>query len=221
MRAALYYAPAQDDPLWDAACTWLGRDAVTGGVIAQPDLPGIAEITADARRYGFHATLKPPMRLRTGLDALLRDAESLASGLASFDLPPLRIADLEGFLALRETSLCPPLQALADACVRELDHHRALPSEAELARRRRGGLPPRQEEYLRDWGYPYVFADWRFHMTLTRRLSADEKVLLLPDLETRLAPALAQPRRVDTLCVFTEPVGGGDFTIAARFRLGS
>src|SRR6185437_15074984 len=49
--------------------------------------------------------------------------------------PTLAVADIHGFLALRETAPCPALQAFADACVEQLDGFRAPPSDAELARR--------------------------------------------------------------------------------------
>ena len=72
---------------------------------------------------------------------------------------------------LRETEPSAALQALADACVEQLDRFRAPPSDAELARRRRASLTPRQDAMLVRWGYPYVFDTWFFHMTLTRRLT--------------------------------------------------
>ena len=170
-RIAVYYAPALSDPLWPAACAWLGRDPETAAALPQPAVPGIHAVTADARLYGFHCTLKPPMRLLTHYNAFLEDADALAARLPAFDLPPLHVADLSGFLAVREAAPCPPMRALADACVASLDRHRAPPTEAELARRRAAGLSPAREAYLHRWGYPLVFDEWRFHMTLTRRLT--------------------------------------------------
>ena len=104
--------------------------------------PSIAEVTAEPRLYGFHATLKPPMRLAAGCEwaTSWRPPRRLADRIAPFDLPPLAVQDVFGFLALRETVPSPPLQALADACVEHLDPFRAPPSEAELARRRRANL---------------------------------------------------------------------------------
>lgn len=237
MRAALYYAPAPDDPLWRAGCAWLGRDPETAATLPQPGIPGqtgspgrtgspeqagspdLHEATADARLYGFHATLKPPMRLATSWDAFMRDAEALAARLAPFDLPPLAVTDLSGFLALCPTIPCPALHALADACVEGVDRHRAPPDEAELARRRRAGLSPEREANLRRWGYPDVFGTWRFHMTLTRRLHGDERDLYRPAAQAWFAPALALPRRVREVCVFTQPGPGRPFTIAERLPL--
>lgn len=219
MRAALYYAPAPGDPLWRAGCAWLGRDPETAATLLQPDVPGVYDVTADARLYGFHATLKPPISLATSWGAFMRDAEALAGRLAPFDLPPLAVADLSGFLALCPTAPSPALQALADACVEGVDRHRAPPDEAELARRRGTGLSPEREANLRRWGYPDVFGTWRFHMTLTRRLRDAEREVYRPAAEAWFAPALALPRRVEDVCVFTQPAPGRPFTIAERLPL--
>ena len=45
------------------------------------------------------------------------------------------------------------------------------------------------------WGYPYVFEDWCFHMTLTRRLTPAEKAVVLPAVTDFLGAAPARPRR--------------------------
>ena len=215
-RAAVYYAPAEADPLWQVGCDWLGRDPASGRRIPHADRD---ELTADPRRYGFHATLKPPMRLNHGWHALLDDAAALADGLAPFALPALQVADLGGFLALRETVPCPPLHALADACVTALDLHRAPPDAAEIAQRRKPGLTAEQDAMLLDWGYPHVLRTWRFHMTLTRRLSAEEQVRLRPAAEAHFAAALALPRSVTDLCLFTQADPAAAFALAARVTL--
>jgi hypothetical protein len=221
MRVAFYYAPAEDDPLWRDAAVWLGRDPATGAGCIQPDLPDVASVTADARMYAFHATLKPPMRLAAGMgwgDAMVA-AREVAASVPAFVLPRLAVADLHGFLALRETVPSPELQALADACVAGADHLRDPPGEAELARRRRGGLSPAQEANVARWGYPYVFATWFFHMTLTRRLTAAERAVFMPAAETHFAAALAVPRRVTDICLFTQAAEGAPFMLAERIPL--
>ena len=220
MRVALYYAPALSDPLWRAGCSWLGRDPETNAALPQPPVPDIHAVTADARLYGLHCTLKPPMRLAASYRAFIDDAATLASSLAPFDLPPLAVANLSGFLALRETHPCPALQALADACVAGVDRHRAPPSADELARRRANGLSPGREAMLQRWGYPLVFAEWRFHITLTRRLTDPERAMFRLAAEAHLAHALPHPRRVTDLCVFTQAGPGLPFTIAERLPFG-
>ena len=219
VRVALYYAPSLSDPLWETACAWLGRDPETAATLPQPDVPGIHAITADARLYGFHCTLKPPMRLATNYGAFVDDAAVLARGIAPFAMPPLHVADLSGFLAVREAEPCPALHALADACVAGVDRHRAPPTDAELARRRKHGLSPAREANLMRWGYPGVFGEWRFHMTLTRRLTTSERAMFQPAAEAHLAAALPHPRRVGELCVFTQSGPEAPFTIAERLPL--
>ena len=220
-RIALYYAPETDDPLHQRASAWLGRDAVSGAEIPQPAIAGvdIAEVTADARGYGFHATLKPPFRVGGDIRAALQAAQDFAARTAPFALPPLQITDLDGFLALREAAPCPALQALADGAVTALDPHRAPATEAEIARRKPEKLSPRQREYLEAWGYPYVFAEWRFHMTLTRRLTPAEKAIILPAVTEALGDAPAISRTVTDICIFAQAAQGAPFTILERLKL--
>jgi len=220
-RMALYYAPRTNDPLHQRASAWLGRDTASGAELPQPVIAGvdIAEVTADARGYGFHATLKPPFRVQGDVPAALQSAREFAARTAPFALPPLQITDLDGFLALRETVPCPALQALADGAVAALDAHRAPSTEAEIARRKPEKLSPRQREYLQDWGYPYVFAEWRFHMTLTRRLTPAEKAIILPAVTEALGDAPAFSRTVSDICVFVQAAPGAPFTILERLTL--
>jgi len=220
-RVAVYYAPQSEDPLFTKAAVWLGRDPASGASTPQPDLQDIGEVTAEPRLYGFHATLKPPFRLarvRQWFD-LLEATTELANHTAPFTLPKLAVSDVFGFLALRETTHCPRLQGLADACVAHLDQFRAPPSEAELARRRRTRLTPPQDAMLVRWGYPYVFETWFFHMTLTRRLNAEEKALYQLAAEQYFASALALPRHVTDICLFLQPEAGAPFVIAERLKL--
>jgi hypothetical protein len=221
MRVALYYAPATEDPLFRLSSQWLGRDPETNTPCPQPDIPDIGEVTAEASGYGFHATLKPPMRLKPGTswNDVLDATTEIASTVPAFDLPEMAVTDLRGFLALCETTPSPQLQALSDACVAGLDHLREPPDEAELARRRRHGLPPAQEANLLRWGYPHVFSTWFFHMTLTRRLNATEKAIFQPAAMEFFADVVKLTRRVTELCLFTQAEPGAAFTIAERIPL--
>ena len=220
-RVALYYAPQPDDPLFQAGAAWLGHDPETNAPRHQPDLPDIHAITADARHYGFHATLKPPMRLRDGTswNDLLAEIQAVAAGIPAFELPKLEVSDIHGFLALRETTPSPELQSLSDACVAGIDAFRAPATFEELARRRRNGLPPAQDANLVRWGYQYVFATWFFHMTLTRKLSSPEMTLWRPAAEVHFASAVALPRRVTDIALFVQPTTDAPFVIAERIKL--
>lgn len=223
MRLALYFAPEVGDPLHAAASRWLGRDAETGATIPQAPVPGvdIAAITAEAANYGFHATLKPPFRLSGPYAAAREAAVALAARTAPFALPPLRITDLRGFLALTESVPCPALQAFADACVTELEPYRATPTAAEIARRNPARMTPPQRAHLERWGYPYVFDEWFFHMTLTCRLDEAEKAIVLPAAEQAVGAVAGVPRIVRELCLFTQAAPGAPFLIAERLPLGA
>ena len=218
MRAALYWSPPLGDPLFDAGNIWLGRDPQTGAALRQPAVAGLADMTANPRGYGFHCTLRPPMRLATDWAALLQAAQSVASAARPFVLPRLVVNDVDGFLAITLSAPSPAMQALADCCVRQTNPHRRPPDRAELARRHAAGLTARQTAMLERWGYPYVMQEWLFHMTLSRRLSSGEMARLRPIAEAHFAPALAMPRMVEDICVFTQ--GDGDFLIAERLDLG-
>jgi len=221
-RVALYYAPAEDDPLWARAVAWLGRDPATGGEVAQPDIPGLAAITEDAAGYGFHATLKPPFRLRPGVgwETFVGEVRALAASVPPFPLPPLEVRDLFGFLALTEAEPSPALQALCDVCVAWPDALRAPPDDAEFARRRRMRLAPAEEKNLVRWGYPYVFSAWFFHMTLTRRLSEAEHAAYRPAAEDWFAAVLEEPRTVADIALFVQAEPGEAFDLVERVRLG-
>jgi len=218
MRAALYWAPAPGNPLWELGCRWLGRDACSGELTAQPDVPGIAALTQEPRHYGFHATLRPPMRL-AGTWAAFRDtAAEVARGVQPFALPPLELVNLHGFLALRESTPCPGLQALAERCVELTEPQRMPASAEELRRRRAGSLSARQDARLARWGYPYVMEEWFFHLTLTRRLDGAELTAVRDAAARFFEPVLSVTHRVEDICVFVQD--GGDFQIKQRFRLG-
>ncbi len=203
-RAALYYVPAADDPLLRLGNAWLGRDPEAVGCLRHPVSPEIAEITAEPRHYGFHATLRAPMRLVAGWPDFLRCARVIAQATPPCRLPELEIAQLDGFLALVLTAPCPALAALAEKCVRETEALRAPLNEAELSRRQQMPLTPRQNAMLREWGYPQVLQEWRFHMTLTRRLRPQEMRAVSTAAARHFGPVLGTPRHCAEIAVFTE-----------------
>ncbi|MFC3228599.1 DUF1045 domain-containing protein [Marinibaculum pumilum] len=222
MRYAIYYAPPAQHPLHALGSAWLGRDALTGAAAAQPAtrLPPeeLAAVTRSPRRYGFHATLAPPLQLARGRDIAGLEAAvaALAARTDPFSLP-LELGSIQGFLALRPAARLPEVDALAAACVEVAEDFRAPPGEAELARRRAAGLTPRQEALLQRWGYPYVMDEFRFHMTLSERLEEPRRSRVLAALQAHFAGALDRPVSLDALTIFAEPAPGGPFHHHRRF----
>ena len=162
---------------------WLGWDSVTGQSLAQPALDGlprpVADMTAKPRKYGLHGTVKPPFRLADGTtEADLRSAVAeTCARLSAVEVPALSVRRLGGFVAVVPTEPSPQLAAMAGPVVKELDAFRAPPTEAELAKRRKSGLTPRQEALLAKWGYPYVLDEFRFHITLTGKLGREAEAV--------------------------------------------
>jgi putative phosphonate metabolism protein len=174
-RYAIYFAPPASSELWRKSAIWLGRDALTDGQI-EADIAGLDperrhHLTRAARRYGFHATLKAPMALdgRLADRDLDRALAAWARANAPVTIGRLTTISLGGFLALVPTEQSPALTDFAGSVVADFDGFRAPLTEAERARRR-GALSPRQQELLETYGYPYVFEEFRFHMTLTDRI---------------------------------------------------
>ncbi len=226
-RFALYYTPSFDSSLWRFGCRWLGRDAVTGEMLPHQDGPTDTAfdwwgVVGEPSRYGFHATLKPPFRLGRGCSesGLVDAIRRFAAGKSAFPLPPLQLAELDGFLALQPRCDHAPLAALAASCVRELDRFRAPLNAVELAYRRRVALTQQQELLLRRWGYPHVMELFRFHITLTGRLEADERRRVSAYLTPRLEPILEERLSVDALTLFHQTDADAPFEVRAVFPLG-
>ena len=73
-RYAVYLAPEPTSALWRFGSRVIGRDAASGEAIfgyapAGFDAASWRAATDEPRRYGFHATLKAPLRLREGCGA--------------------------------------------------------------------------------------------------------------------------------------------------------
>jgi putative phosphonate metabolism protein len=226
-RYAIYFAPPRPHPLWQAGCALLGRDPETGEDIAQPSLADVsserfAAITDEARRYGWHGTLKPPFALAEGTDVTMLEAAltRFCASRAPFPMPPLMLADLKGFLAVVPRTPSEALASLAAACVSAFDAFRMPASEAELAKRRRSGLDAVEEANLINWGYPYVMERFRFHMTLTMRMAEEERATVAAALAPLLTEAFAAPLMVDAIALYGEGSAGTPFRLLRRYALG-
>lgn len=226
MRYAVYFAPGPDTELALRGSSWLGRDAGTGRTIEHPEIDGLgvnelATITGPARRYGFHGTLKAPFRLAEGASAaeLSEAVDAFAARSAVFDIPALRVGLIGGFVAIVPDGPCDALTVFANRVVEAFEPLRAPLSEMEIERRNPAALSSPQLRNLMRWGYPYVFDEFRFHMTLSTRLDATEAKRVRDAAESYFAPALRAPVPVDQLTLFGEPEPGAPFEILRRAPL--
>jgi hypothetical protein len=199
-RFAIYFAPAQESALWQAAESWF----------AQPDLPAIS---VSARRYGFHATIKAPMALADGLDraALEMALTEFAGARAPVSLGELRPTPIDGFLALTGAPQPQAVTDFAASVVVAFERFRQPMSTEDRARRLRTPLTARQIELMDEYGYPYVLEQFLFHMTLTDRLEPGPLAAMQARAADWFGAALAQPIVLDRLVLFHEAEPGGAF----------
>lgn len=227
MRYAIYYTPAPDDALTRTAASWLGRDPFTGVItpaVAVGTLTAaeVAFHTASARRYGFHATLKAPFWLAEGEseDRLCQALALHAASVSPFVLPRLVVGQIDGFLALVPDAPSPALHRFAGDIVAAFDRFRAPLSEQEIARRNPDTLSPAEVRNLCQWGYPHVFDSFRFHMTLTGRVTAEQGLRLRGAIAEMFGQVLAERFAIDGLALFVEPEPGAPFTVHSYHALG-
>jgi len=224
-RYAIYYAPPPGSQLEAFGRSWIGRDHLSGEPVPRPAVPGFTAdeldtVTAFPRLYGFHATLKAPFELAAGcsVDELHQAAAAFAAARRPFACPRLQVSGLSAFIALTLSEPSSAMQVLADDSVRAFEPCRAPLTDAELARRRASGLTPRQDEYLVRFGYPYVFEQFHFHMTLTGPLDPHEHARLLGLLTELAEPVTRAPVAVDAIAVYEQPDRTTPFTLTARYR---
>jgi putative phosphonate metabolism protein len=228
IRYAVYFAPHPTSALAAFGRSVLGRDAEKGGTKAawNPRLvaafPGWSEMVDEPARYGFHATLKAPFELaesRAETD-LIASVEDVAAAIEPVPLGELDIVQLGPFIAMvPDAAGQESARKIADVAVQELEHLRRPLSQADRERRLRASLTDRQVANLDGWGYPYVFENFRFHMTLTGRLE--------PQRADAVCQALNEIYRLvrgevwlDAICVFKQSSRDDDFHVLSRHGLG-
>ena len=222
-RYAVYYAPPPGSALDRFGRGWVGRDAWTDAAVDQPSIQDVDLVSATAfpRRYGFHATLKAPFKLAQGVGeaGLLQAFNDFAAGRTRVEAPPLQLATLGDFLALVPSRPSTAVDVLAADCVREFEPLRAPLSEADRQRRLKSALTDRQRAYLEAWGYPYVFDEFTFHMTLTSPLARETRQPVETGLRPWLTGIEAVPFVLDCLVVSKQQAADEPFRIIASHRL--
>jgi putative phosphonate metabolism protein len=225
-RFALYFTPPPGSPLARFGAGVLGYDCDAGAPAARRKLDGIdataaAVATMEPARYGFHGTLMAPFALAPG-----RSADELADALAAFahgrspvPLGRLKVAGIGAFTALVPAGPEDAVRTFAGDCVTAFDRFRAPLSAHDRERRLASRLSPRQVELLERWGYPYVFSEFRFHMTLTGRLPADERARWQAALAADFAPLAATPAVIDAVSLVRQEDIDVPFRVIARKSL--
>ncbi len=221
-RYAIYFSPRVDEPLAEFGRRWFGFDTETRAPVPQerrwPVPTGLLRTPA---RYGFHATLKAPFRLRRGRDEreLFEAVQGLAGEWAPQRLGLLTPRELGSFLTLQQSLPNPKVDELAFACVRDLDPFRQPLTEEEQDRIFGKGITRQQKANVFTWGYPYVGDDYVFHMTLTSILAPHEIAPWKTKVLEWGMEYLSEPVMLRDLCVFAQASAEEPFQLIERFEL--
>jgi putative phosphonate metabolism protein len=225
-RYAIYFVPAAETPLYQAGAALIGYDVYSGNRLPFPGGLGFSDddwsaLTREPRVYGFHATLKAPFRLAPG-----KRAEDLTAQVAAFAVcgrlgvtitPAVRT--IGSFAALVPDAPSLVLDRLAAESVRVFDEFRAPLSDGERAKRLAAPLTARHQENLERWGYPYVFEDFRFHMTLTGAVAPARQESVLAALRAKLGAIEGRPLAVDRIALVHQPYLDAPFRLVTSAQL--
>jgi putative phosphonate metabolism protein len=223
-RFAIYFVPAANSALYRFGAAVLGYDCYTGAPAARLADAGLAEVewatlTAEPRPYGFHATLRAPFRLRGefDLDDLLAGVRTLAVSFSTIPVIEPAVELIGGFVAIVPRVASPALDQLAADCVTAFERFRLPMTAEERSRRLAAGLSPHQAANLDRWGYPYVFEEFRFHMTLTGRIGPDRRLAIHTLLKDEFARRCGnQPIRLDRIALVRQDHSQTPFRIVAH-----
>jgi putative phosphonate metabolism protein len=227
-RFAIYFVPDPDTALYRFGAAVLGYDCYTGQPVEHPHDIGLTEtewaaLSAEPCIYGFHATLKAPFRLRGefGSDDLRVDLKTLAASIPTTPALEPAVGLIGGFIAIVPRTPSPAIDRLAADCVRAFDRFRRPMTADERGRRLDSGLSQHQTANLDRWGYPYVFEEFRFHMTLVGRIEADRRMAihaLLRDAFTRHCGS--EPIRLDRLALARQDQPKAPFRVIGHAAVG-
>lgn len=218
-RYAIYFVPDQGTALYKLGSSLLGYDIYARQLASYPELPlpeglSMEGLTEKPQHYGLHATVVAPFFI-CGIteDKLLEKAATFCRSVPSVTLPRVEVVEHRGFMALRpvkgeqrEQQAYEQLRALAAKAVRFFFPLRAPLDLAELSRRLTDELSPEQTGNVLEWGYPYIFDEYDFHLTLTGLVHGTVAQSLQSVFCQYFAGAVAEPLKIDHLCVCRQPV---------------
>ena len=209
-RYAVFFTPIGPLTAWGSA--WLGWDSAKGRCVPNPNGTGVdlAWITAAPRKYGLHATLKAPFRLAQGasLEQLQQAATKFASQYAAFDIGAMELRHDSGFVALRPKSTPKKLRDFAASTVKAFDPFRAPLTDTDITHRRKALLTARQDQQMLDWGYPFIFDDFHFHLTLSGSLPQPQAAAVIAALTPDLEPMMPTPFVIDAITLMGQDSDG-------------
>ena len=217
-RYAIYFIP--DLSLFQAGSDWLGWNSATGQETTRSDAH--CDITKRPRKYGFHATVKPPFSLASNLsqNELQNEFHAFCATVSPVKGGKLKISRLGQFLAMTQDVQSNEVIELATATVTHFDKFRAPLTDKDIEKRRRSRLTQKQEELMLRWGYPYVMQEFKFHMTLTDLLPNDAIDAIEQRANAWFYALLGQAVNINSLALMGEDNQSGRFHVIEKLSLG-
>lgn len=214
-RYAIYWMPSSSSLLDEFARRWFGG---ADSFDLEPDLAARAVMTP--KRYGFHATVKAPFRPVPGISPQEMNAEleRFCARRRRIVTSPLALERFQHYLALCPSGRRAELEWLASECVVHFDRFRA-PLNGEDHERRKGTLSSREAAHFKQFGYPYIFDLFYFHISLAGPLDSRELDNVSAALRPRLGTMASEDFILDELCLCGDPGNGRDFEVIGRFPL--
>ena len=208
-RYAIYYAPIENPELDLFGKCWLGWDPYKGEETTKSDLSKLtsfkkfSSLVLTPKQYGFHGTIKAPFRLKNEYtyNDLENKVREISKQIQSFHLDKLVIKKLGNFIALTPSKNL-KVNDVSNKFVEGLDFLRDDLSEDEIKKRNPHKLSFNQKKKLFKWGYPYVFNEFKFHLTLTGKLRIEEIDNVYKYLQTILKSVNLRKIHFKSICIF-------------------
>ena len=208
-RYAIYYVPSENSELDLFGKCWLGWDPYKGVETTKSDLSKLpsfkkfSSLVLTPKQYGFHGTIKAPFRLKNEYtyNDLENKVREISKQIHSFYFDQLIIKKLGNFIGLIPTNNL-KINAVSNKFVEELDYLRDELSESEIKKRKPHKLTSNQKQMLFKWGYPYVFNEFKFHLTLTSKLNVVEIDEVFRSLQNILKQVNLNKISFNNICIF-------------------
>lgn len=125
-------------------------------------------------------------------------------------------AFFQGYFGLVLAERTADIDWLAAECVTHFDSFRAPGSASGVRRTEMGELSPREQVFLKEFGYPHVLSAFQFHVSLAGPLEPHELNKVAAALKPHLAPFLAKPVTIGCLSLLGERADNGVFEPVSR-----
>ncbi|HUS97779.1 MAG TPA: DUF1045 domain-containing protein [Hyphomicrobiaceae bacterium] len=222
-KYAVYWVPKRTDALARFGAAWTGWCAEHGEHRTHGTFSGISfdttEMTRHTRRHGFHAVIKQPFHLGAthSFFALEHVLGLLVEESVSFQLPRLRLAVVDGCVALVPSQTSP---ALSELVTRIGDALGQLDAPANGFAEAAASVPQGNGVGCIDpvIKFPTAVAH-RFHMPLTDPIGPALALEVMEKLQPVLEPILQQPRQLNDIALMGDPGEGRPLRVLQRYDL--